>query len=553
MGSICWQTRYETFITITHTDRMAITKITLENFKGVSEKVTVPFRPITLLFGANSAGKSTLLQAMLYLRELLAHRDANVDRLHVSGQSIDLGGFCKIVHGRDTTRRVKVGVTISLDDDYIINTYGRAAYSDDDAAEGIRIEDQLPLPLTGVQEVTVTVTAGWDPDFKFSHVFSYEVAINGQKVGSIDEPLLNPSRRTFATLKIVEDHPIFASLFRFGNTPRRRGKGGKKTVGQLGYLATPKYRVLGVVLPRLGQPLRLLEMKGTKSTQMSTQDAEELFSHVMIGSGEAVMHELNKIRYIGPLRIVPNRDYKPVLTEIDNRWADGAAAWDLLHKLDDDLAWFDKERYEQLDLGHRLDIYRYYEVDVRSPLGECLGEARRRRGKGLAERPLPAEQVREHSIERQRLRVTTKQGMEVEPADIGVGVSQVIPVIVGAMAPGCSLLAVEQPELHVHPAVQCRLGDLLAHELVGQDGGRQALLETHSEHLMLRLLRRVRETTEGELPAGAPKISPEDLSVLYVSNEDGTMKITELPVTPDGDFARPWPKGFFEERSDELF
>ena len=50
---------------------MAITSITIENFKGIGDKaVTIPIRPITLLFGKNSAGKSTVLQAMRYLREI---------------------------------------------------------------------------------------------------------------------------------------------------------------------------------------------------------------------------------------------------------------------------------------------------------------------------------------------------------------------------------------------------------------------------------------------------------------------------------------------------
>src|SRR5690606_17886206 len=138
------------------------------------------------------------------------------------------------------------------------------------------------------------------------------------------------------------------------------------------------------------------------------------------------------------------------------------------------------------------------------------------------------------------------------PADVGVGVSYVIPVIVGAIAPGYSTLLVEQPELHIHPAVQCALGDALAREVVGR-GERTLILETHSEHLMLRLLRRIRERHEGALPPGAPELTPEDLSVLYVENEDGEVRITELPVTEDGDFARKWPKGFFEERAEELF
>ena len=80
-----------------------------------------------------------------------------------------------------------------------------------------------------------------------------------------------------------------------------------------------------------------------------------------------------------------------------------------------------------------------------------------------------------------------------------------IPVIVGCLRDKQGILLIEQPELHVHPAIQVGLGDLFirrdsdARELVG--AGKTLLIETHSEHIMLRLLRRIRETTEGRTAA----------------------------------------------------
>ena len=54
---------------------MAITSITIENFKGIGDAVTIPIRPITLLFGKNSSGKSTVLQALRYLRQMCEYKD----------------------------------------------------------------------------------------------------------------------------------------------------------------------------------------------------------------------------------------------------------------------------------------------------------------------------------------------------------------------------------------------------------------------------------------------------------------------------------------------
>ena len=533
---------------------MPITKVILENFKGVSGRVEIPLRPITLLFGANSAGKSTILQAMLYMRELLERRNADADTLQASGQSIDLGGFQKLVHGRDLKRVVKIGIAVAVDDDGL-DTYGRAPY-DDDEDHVSAWDRQLPLP--GIHEVMVSIAVQWDPALSHVHFLSYEVAVNGKYVGQIQEPMweIPEDRQNGPTLNIDERHPIFETVLDSLDTDEpggwRRDHNGEEILGALGYMDDPNYHVLGGVTPRIGQPLRLRERPTTDSTQLSTQDAEELFSHIMVGAGQKVLDELKRIRYLGPMRMIPDRHFRPVLSPTEARWADGSAAWDALYKQEDDLAWFSETQFAQLRLGYMLGVEHYFEVARNSPLGSALWKGSIPASKGLTDSILSSREVRTDLIARSRFQITADAtGLEVSPCDIGVGVSQLVPVIVGSMAPGYSLLAVEQPELHVHPAVQCRMADVLAHQVLGKE--RLLLMETHSEHLMLRFLRRVRETAEGELPQDAPKIAPNDLAVYYVSNENNGMTITELPVNSEGDFDKQWPKGFFEERAAEIF
>ena len=79
------------------------------------------------------------------------------------------------------------------------------------------------------------------------------------------------------------------------------------------------------------------------------------------------------------------------------------------------------------------------------------------------------------------------------------------------------------------------------------------LIETHSEHLILRLLRRIRETTEGALDSPEFQLSPDDLQVIYVRREQGVVQAYNLEVTPEGEFENEWPDGFFSERAKELF
>ena len=85
-----------------------------------------------------------------------------------------------------------------------------------------------------------------------------------------------------------------------------------------------------------------------------------------------------------------------------------------------------------------------------------------------------------------------------------------------------------------------------------KNANRTMLIETHSEHLLLRLLRRVHETSS-TLVKTSYKLTSDDLSVVYVQPTPAGVKFTPLTVTDDGDFGEPWPEGFFEERDSELF
>jgi len=88
-----------------------IRSISLKNFKGFADEVRIDIRPITLLFGANSAGKSSVLHALQYVREILESNNANPDRTRQGGDSIDLGGFHNIVNGRNEENQIEIEIT----------------------------------------------------------------------------------------------------------------------------------------------------------------------------------------------------------------------------------------------------------------------------------------------------------------------------------------------------------------------------------------------------------------------------------------------------------
>jgi predicted ATPase len=150
------------------------------------------------------------------------------------------------------------------------------------------------------------------------------------------------------------------------------------------------------------------------------------------------------------------------------------------------------------------------------------------------------------------IRLVTDAGIDLAITDVGYGISQILPIIVqSVMAKGKSIL-IEQPELHLHPAQQAELGDLFINAALGEQEN-AFLIETHSEHLLLRLMRRMRETVNGNLPEGIPPVSPDDVSILYVQPTPKGSIVRILELDAEGQLLDPWPGGFFEEGFRERF
>jgi predicted ATPase len=139
--------------------------------------------------------------------------------------------------------------------------------------------------------------------------------------------------------------------------------------------------------------------------------------------------------------------------------------------------------------------------------------------------------------------------------DVGFGISQILPIVVQCVACDEQPIFIEQPELHLHPALQAELGDLFIDSSMKNKN--TLLIETHSEHILLRIMRRIRETTNGTLPEGVTPIRTEDVSVVYVESveTDGDRHsiIREMPLNDQGELVKAWPGGFFEEGLREVF
>ncbi len=147
--------------------------------------------------------------------------------------------------------------------------------------------------------------------------------------------------------------------------------------------------------------------------------------------------------------------------------------------------------------------------------------------------------------------VDTDTDIDASICDVGFGISQVLPIVVQSHLSEKKTLLIEQPEIHLHPAHQAELGDLFIRS--AKERGNTLLLETHSEHLLLRIMRRMRETSTGTLPEGSIPVRPEDVMVLFVESDGSQSIVREMPLDERGELVKAWPGGFFEEGLREIF
>lgn len=588
-----------------------LTALRLANFKAFGASQRIPLRPITLLFGANSAGKSSVIHSLALAHHAAETGDLDTQRTQIGGEAIDLGGFRQYVHRRQRDKRVEL--VFELDPGGLSGRVAELLRS----ARTLSVEISIGSGFTGNQQTLFGDLA---------RELDREGAVRVERFGlEVDgKPLLSMSARPGGQLRLDRldhSHPVFREVFRgivtFATTTQELRPEDFAGLAEVLDELVPGIaaRVKGL-FPRLveeaeGQEERVTEPFLAVSRGRRQEDlarAAKLFlpdslRDLTSGLALAIEGELRKFRYLGPLRSYPPRHLAFAQHHDPNWFAGGGYAWDVVRTRGDIRqkvnAWLgDPERlkttYELVvrdllpssalsaDLPPRLakalhdvvgSLLLSGEGEERDQL-EILARALADRWtvmpeeyfipeiqelvstaadtEALAER-WAQEMVQAQSDSIQDLVLLDKRtNTAVSHRDVGIGVSQVLPVLVSAYALSEQLVAIEQPEIHLHPALQAELGDVFMASALGEQRN-VFLLETHSEHLILRILRRIRETTDGELPDGAVTTRPEDVAVLYVQPGTEGAEIIHIPVTKEGEFARPWPEGFFPERAKELF
>lgn len=550
-----------------------LTAIRVGNFKAFAESQLIPVRPLTLIYGANSSGKSSILHSLILARHAQETGDIDVHRTNVGGESVDLGGFKQYVHRREANRRVEWAMELDTSSfkDRVAELFAPVRQVTMLLSLGIALDDQdRPLP-EAVPEI-----------------HTYELLADGQSI-------LRMSRRRDGKLqldRLDHEHPVFREVIKAmvmlstttENIHPADFEGLDEAIADLvpevvakSTQFLPDGLAESNVFTPGGQPRLFTISKARRKEELSAAVRSFLprkIHELLQGVGQVVTDELSRLKYLGPLRSYPPRHLAFSQHQDPNWYAGGGYAWDVIRRD----AQVRKLVNEWLSAPDRLQTP--YELVVRDligidqldePLLEGLEQIELDMELDYDDEPTPTGAfpiVKDPEVEASNLReiirssdteklnelimIDGRSNTIVSHRDVGIGASQVLPVLVGAYAAQNQIIAIEQPEIHLHPALQADLGDVFIQSALGKNKNR-FLIETHSEHLLLRVMRRMRETSNGELPEGVPKITPKDVCVLFVEPDGSRSIVREMPLNEKGELVKAWPGGFFEEGLREVF
>ncbi len=438
----------------------------IQNFKAWKDTGMIRMAPITMFFGANSSGKSSIGQFLMMLKQTAESPDRKaVFYPGGANTAVQLGSYVEMVYGRNTAHKIEFEYEWSLQDSLKFkDPISEQLFSGNELAFQAEVESRRnqPVPMLGF--------------------LKYVLNEDGENSLSITMRRSNKTRH---------EYKVEASNY---HLKRKQGRAWS-----------------------LGAPVRFYGFPDEVVAYHQNADFVQEFN---------LRHEklFRSLYYLGPLRTKAERLYSWSGVEPDSVGFTG----------ENTVAAILAKRDHYISLGFKKWSKKFGEI-----------VALKLREMGLIEK------FKINSISRQRqeyeVKLRTKLSRDwVDIPDVGFGISRVLPVLVQCFyAPPGSIIIMEQPEIHLHPSAQSALADVMIDVINSRESGNdrniQLIIETHSEHFLRRLQRRIAED----------KLPQEKVSA-YFAKATGRQPVLEpLDIDSFGN-VRNWPEHFFGDEMGDI-
>ncbi|NJN94813.1 MAG: AAA family ATPase [Anaerolineales bacterium] len=478
----------------------------LTHFKAFNETAFLPIQPITVLAGLNSSGKSSVIDALLLLKQTLLAEKRVARRIVLDWQGpfFEVDSFDEMVYDKNVTNEFSLsfGIHYPVSEQHRQNDFIRGT-----------------LLLEDIDYFFVQANFIFEKKWS-SNLSEPDVALTV----SLDAASpINPTK--FLFLSIDENRQKIDLVFIDEEHQKREYYGGPNTWNSVGSKAALSFSYF---LPVWEQRENLVKSIEEKELFKIYTVYRDLFQPAI----QTIQEELlNNIKYLGPLREAPKRYYTQQQLREDDVGLRGEDAVLLLQR-----HWNRQVDFVELPENEGEVISWERLIPVKMPLGQAVNEALRWMGMQKLE-------VEESSkLISANFMTLSNEDTWVTIADVGFGVSQILPVLThGLLSDTDSILIFEQPEIHLHPRAQARLAELL---VCLARTGRRIIIETHSDHLINRLRRVVAEDLSDQLS--------DLVSIVFVQPphlKEGA-KLEPLRVNEEG-IIENWPPGFLAETAED--
>ncbi len=483
-----------------------LTSITLAKYKSFKDSTTINLKPLTLLCGVNSSGKSSVLKSLLMMKQTV-EKESPYNKLAFVGNYVDNGYFEDIVNDSCTDDGF-----FTIKYDFVVSRYSKSEKKRQDM-QSFKELNKLYSQIPDVKSIF---------KYKINHFI---------KVAKSDSKGL---------LSYIDNNNIVETKIEI----HAYNKSGEEVIGFYGFISLIK----DIKTPNGREYYLNYKNLPLNRCFISNSDNQEdklvcYFNNIKLTNiykeGGIKANTLNLkptimslfnitsmmytgIRFLAPLRHFPSRFYT-ISGDVSSVGIYGENAPVLLAKLQSELAFY------EIAMPRSLNSKSLFELNYKIP-GYTF--------KQQAQNWFNYMELGNVDIKGENGQISVTFS-EHNISDIGFGVSQVMPIIVqGLSMMKDELLLLEQPEIHLHPKMQMKIADFL---IALADAERNLIVETHSDHIINRIVRRCLEN---------PNLI-DKISILFLSKaEDNSTQIEEIKIDTHLGIDEA-PIDFFDQYSSE--